>query len=170
MPIRNLTICPYGVASLKDVKGVLMKHVNLVAYSTAVMVNFNQSVGIHLFYENGWECWLVFIPLHTANSVKLIKELIRDVSYNAFLTVRSELRNKPAEYAEIGVARRTLMKNDLNDLQIIFLLADDCSLILAALQSVLNGVKCLISNPCFLHSFWRTDESRVIIKCIQHCS
>jgi len=62
IPVRHITICPHGLASVREVKSMLKKQKNLTEYSQNQLRNFNNSVGIPLFYERGWECWIGLIP------------------------------------------------------------------------------------------------------------
>lgn len=78
---------------------MLKKYINLSEYSAKELSNFTHSVGIQLFYEHGWECWLALIPIHKIGTVKLNKDVILLQTYNAFQSVRIGLRKKLAELA-----------------------------------------------------------------------
>ncbi|MES9905330.1 MAG: hypothetical protein ABW168_21975 [Sedimenticola sp.] len=152
LPIRHLTICAGGKFSLKELKRVLKKHVSLVQYSKEALFNFDNSVGIQLFYENGWECWLGLIPDATVRSIRLSRDVIRSEAYVAFEQVRVLLRTKLSEYAKNDVAIRTIMKNDLNDLRKIFIMPDDRYFMMAALQSCVSCIHVKYFRPivfCF---------------------
>lgn len=140
LPVRHLNVCPRGVGSLRQLNSVLKKHVHLTQYSADALKNFHNSVGFQLFYEHGWECWLGLMPDTSARVYALTKEVIRVDALGAFEKFRCDLQTELSQYAANGVAVRTLAKNDLSDLRRIFVLADDCSKLLAAVQSAVSKI------------------------------
>ena len=151
-PVRHITLCPLGAFSLKEVKGMLKKHVNLSQYSSDALFNFNHSFGIQLFYEIGWECWLALVPDSGVRVYKLNREVIRNDTFAAFEKVRRDFGTTLAEYANDGKCYRTLAKNDISDLRKMFVLPDDCPNVLAALQSAVSQINVRHFQPivfCF---------------------
>jgi len=140
MPIRHITLFPNDNASLREIKSTLKKHVNLTEYSKSELMNFSNSLGFQLFYERGWECWIAMIPVHKKGSVAFPKQIIRQQTFNTFLALRTRFKNILANYAMNGIASRTLMKNDIIDVRKMFVLPDDCSTILSAVQTALNDI------------------------------
>ena len=138
MPVRHITLFPNDNASLRNVRGFLKKHVRLTEYSKSELMTFSNSLGFQLFYERGWECWIALIPMHQMHSVALSIQQVRQQALATFLQLRENFKNTLMALALRGEARRTLEKNDINDVRKMFILPDDCYAILDALQASLN--------------------------------
>lgn len=137
--VRHITLCGLDKISLKYIKGVLKKHVDLDKYSKDELSIFNNCLGTQVFYEGGWECWIGLIPLQKKRALSLSRERVADIANEYFCGLRNRFRKKLCDYAVRGIARRTLMKNDLNDLRKVFVLPDDSAVMLAALQGASEG-------------------------------
>lgn len=139
--VRHITICNNDRFSLKYVKSVLKKHVNLTNYSKVDLTMFNNCLGTQIFYAEGWECWIGLLPVAHGNKESLMKERIAEITYQYFCDLRLRFKKRLSEYAYQGIARRTLMKNDINNIKKVFVLPDDSAAILRALQDACEGYR-----------------------------
>jgi hypothetical protein len=140
MPVRHITLLPKENASLRELRSVLKKHIDLTEYSKSELMTFCNSVGFQLFYERGWECWIGLIPIHQRNSVALSNVQTREQTANFVKYVREKFKAILVSLALRGEASRTLQKNDINNVSRLFLLPDDSSTILKSLQASINQV------------------------------
>ncbi|WAR18178.1 hypothetical protein MAR_000016 [Mya arenaria] len=139
-----------GVMSVRDIQSMLNKHVDLSLYSHAELANFRHSVGFQLFYEYGWECWLGLVPCFRSGQPEVRRDVLKEQSIRYFTSVKNSFQRKLQNLCLAEVATRTLMKNDLNCIDSLVVLPDDCSTILETLQesieesNVLCGFRALI--------------------------
>lgn len=144
IPVRHLTFMPNGVISVKGIHSMLKKHIDLSLYTRAQLVNFNHSVGFQLFYEHGWECWIGMIPSRDKRGSELLANIQKELCVRHFQKIKTGFQKKLQELCFKGKALRTLMKNDMNHVEKMFVLPDDCETILSALQNVID--ECLVER------------------------
>lgn len=99
-------------------------------------------------------------PVHKQGSVAFPKQIIRQQTFNSFLELRRKFKDILADYAMNGIASKTLMKNDIKDVRKMFVLPDDCSTILSAVQTALDNVSITEFRPiifCFRFGEKMTD-------------
>jgi hypothetical protein len=180
VPVRHLTILPNGVNSVRGIYSILRKHIKLSLYSRAQLANFRNSVGIQLFYEYGWECWLGIIPSQGKPGHEMVKENLKSFCFRYFQEIKGKFQRKLNEFCVRGTASRTLMKNDINNIEKMFVLPDDSKCILGILQNSID--ECDIHGDfqavlfCFrfgekmsggvsLRQFQRSEISRCTVHC-----
>lgn len=146
MPIRHLTMLHKGLASVRSIHSLLKKHMDLSLYSRKQLANFNQSVGFQFFYECGWEGWIGMVPCISRQVTEIRKEILKDLSYKYFQAIKTGFQEKLYKYCSSQTALRTLMKNDINHIEKMFILPDDSSAILGALQDSIE--ECRPDGDC----------------------
>lgn len=178
LPVRQLTILPNGLMSICEIQSMLNKHVDLSLYSYAELANFRHSVGFQLFYEHGWECWLGLLPCVRSGHPEVRKDILKEQSFLYFTRMKTSFQRNLRKLCLGEQATRTLMKNDLNCIDRLVVLPNDCSTILQTLQKsieecpVMGGFRAVIF--CFrfgekntggvsLSEFEEVDVSRVTV-------
>jgi hypothetical protein len=134
LPVRHLTILPNGLMSLREVQSMLNKHLDLSLYSRQELAHFRNSVGFQLCYEYGWECWLALVPAVKSCHCEVRKDILKEKSFSYFSRVKTSFQRNLRKLCIGEHAMRTLMKNDLNCIDKLVVLPDDCSSILRTLQ------------------------------------
>ena len=134
LPVRQLTILPNGLMGIREIQSMLNKHVDLSLYSNAELANFRHSVGFQLFYEHGWECWLGLLPCVRSGHPEVRKDILKEQSFLYFTRIKTWFQRNLLKLCLGEQATRTLIKNDLNRIERVVVLPDDCSTILRTLQ------------------------------------
>ena len=133
MPIRHLTICN---TEAREMKSFLKKHVDLRQFTKDQLSLFRKSVGFQLFYEEGWEAWFGVIPRPSSPNFQIREDVYKKMCCKYFECIRENFRRNLLCVKDH--IRRTLMKNDMNDVRKLFVLPDDKEQILCAFQKTIE--------------------------------
>jgi len=129
LPIRHLTICS---TNPRKIWSLLKKHIDLTKYSENQLSAVKQSLGFQLFYENGWEGWVGVLPRVDIRFNNVTEEVYRAMCNQYFEQIRAKFQRRL--FCRKDELYRTLAKNDMNNVQKMFILPDDSSLILNEFQ------------------------------------
>jgi len=138
-PVRHVTVLPSGMLNLRLIKPMLRKHIDLTRYNREQLINFQRCLGTQLFYQQGWEGWIGFVPrLDERNRTELRPEVIREHCKRHLKSINSCFVQKLLHLGENGKALRTLMKNDIMQIGKLAVVPDDSRMIMATLQSAID--------------------------------
>lgn len=154
-PVRHVTLLPLGHLSLRSIRPMLRKHVDLTGYTKEQIANFNNCLGSQLFYQKGWEGWIGFVPrMGNKRRTEIQPQVIKEHCRRHVESVISCFKMKLMDMGKNGIALRTLMKNDVMQTNKLVIVPDDSKQIMATLQSA-------IEEYCVL------DEMEVILFCFR---
>lgn len=156
IPVRRLTI--FLKNRLRGIRSILTKHVDLTKYSKNGLLNFNHSVGFQLFYEAGWECWIGIIPKFGQRAYALESKGINELCKSYFIGVRHRFQDGLLQ--NITSIRKSLLKNDINDIGTFSLLPDDQEKILEIFQIALDQTLLDDNFEVIIFSFRFGEKSR----------
>lgn len=143
--ISHVQIVPPQNVSLKYVYPVIKKHANLKQFNGVSRDLLRVCVASQLFYSDGWETWLGFVP-KCNSKIAYTKEIIRTLSHTMLYDVKSQMQRRMKAMRVPRMAENTLLKNNLNDLARIFILPNDQDVVLQALQSSIDGIDMLLNE------------------------
>ena len=135
---HHLFLLARGKSSLKFVYQWLKKHVDLVLYSNESRSNLKSCVGIPFFTDSGWEYVLALIPSED-NRQLFNSDVISHLTWCWLLDVKKLFRQRLYETIPSGTLRRTIDKNNVNDVSQIFILPSDSEAVLAIFQDAINN-------------------------------
>lgn len=153
-PVRHVTMLSLGHLSLRSIKPMLRKHVDLTGYTKEQLTNFNHCLGSQLFYQEGWEGWIGFVPcMNNKSRTELQSQVIKEHCRRHLESVKSCFRRKLMDMGKSGKGLRTLMKNDVMQTSKLAVVPDDSKLILATLQSAIDEYRALDEMDVILFCF-----------------
>lgn len=137
-PFHHLFLIPRGEYSLKNVYSWLRKHEDLTKYTPEGRQMLKNCVGAQIFTDNGWEYVVSLLP-KIESKIILDKTVVRKMTLKWFQELKLTLRLKFIESISVNRIRRTIDKNNLNDISQIFILPGDSVDILQMLQECIDS-------------------------------
>ena len=113
--VSHLQVMPKTQPPLRQMYGILKKHVDLKTYTNAARQTFKSCMGFQLFSgSDGWETWLGFVS-KSAESVVYDDHVIAAAALRSVNNFKILLQNKLRELVMNGVAQKSLAKNNLQN-------------------------------------------------------
>ena len=133
----HFDIASRGDKALRPIYPILKKHVKLQEYSGKRLEVLRLSLGCQLIYYGGWETWLGFLPQEQC-PVSYSKEIVRRIILRNIAALRIQFQKELQNLLEKGEALNTLSKNNIFNLNKLFVLPSDRRTILKVFQHALE--------------------------------
>lgn len=159
---NHLFIMPRERKSLRPVYSWLKKHENIGQYSVSGLSVFQKCVGVQLLNENGWEYVLALLPQIHCN-VDYSEEVVISMTFKWIGEVRENFRQKLIESIPGMCLKRTLDKNNINDVSQLFIVTEDSSCVLETFQRAIDEVVPPTDFRKFIFSYKFGDKNRGVV-------
>lgn len=155
--VSRLQLVPPKNICLKYMYAVIKKHLDLAQFNANSRHMLRYCVANQLYYNDGWETWLGFIPQHDCE-ISYPKEVLRTLSLKTMYEVKAETQRIMRYVRGKHFADNTLVKNNLNDLSTITILPDDQLPVMMAFEAALEKSSCFSGFRPMLITFRFGDK------------
>lgn len=160
----HLSIAPRMDLDIRPIYSVVKKHLNLHQYGRHGIEQLKNSVGFQLMYYGGWDTWLAFVPKSCVRQ-SYSRQQQHNMTIGNLSRLRVEFQRQLKELLEKGEAIDTLAKNNLENVQKLFVLPGDRRKILSVFQHSLECIELVIDDfNAMLYTFRFGEKCKTPVK------
>lgn len=148
----HFDLASQGGHSLRPIYSLLKKHIKLEEYTVRSLQVFRHSLGCQLIHYGGCETWLGFIP-QAQCKVMYESQDIRRLTVRNVSALKYHFQKELLCLLETETAIETLAKNNIFNIQKLFVLPSDRMTILKAFQRALENTTDFVDSSFYPVTF-----------------